>query len=405
MKVNVLLLCGVIWLIAFFITVLFTPISIRWAHKIGAIDLPSDGRRVHKKPIPRLGGVAVFVGFTVAALLIFGSGLVHPENIDTDSGIATISFFKDIDLHQKGMPILGAFLGSIVIFIFGIVDDLKELGAWTKLLGQILGASVAFGFGVRITFFDLIFDYKVTNMPIIVSGIVTVLWIVAITNTINLIDGLDGLAAGVVGISSLCIAYIGYIHGHYLGAFPMLAIAGAALGFLVFNYHPAKTFMGDCGSQYLGYLLATFSILGSVKSATLVAVFVPAMSLALPIFDTIFAIVRRMFNGQPIMAPDKGHLHHRLLRSGLGQRRSVLVIYGISGIMGVASVLLSRKLYVETVGLVGVAIIYIYVVITNPTNRLKNVREQRESRNQERRLRAQLKSENKGKKSAKAGNS
>lgn len=386
MKVSVLLLCGVVWLIAFIITVVFTPISIRWAHRLGAIDVPKDDRRVHKKPIPRLGGLAIFAGFTIAAIFIFGSGLTHTGNINTETGMAFISFFKNTGLNNKGMPILGAFVGSGVIFIFGFIDDLKELGPWTKLFGQILSASLAFSMGVRITFFDVIFEYRVTNMPLIISYLVTVVWIVAITNTINLVDGLDGLATGIVGISSLCIAYIGYIHGYYIGAFPMLAIAGAALGFLIFNYHPAKTFMGDCGSQYLGYLLATFSILGSVKSATVVAVFVPAMSLALPIFDTLFAIVRRIVNGQPIMAPDKGHLHHRLLRSGLGQRRSVLTIYGICGVMGVASVLLSRQLYVETAGLAAVAVVYIYIVITNPKDKLESLKEYRRIKNQERRL-------------------
>lgn len=371
MTIDIITVCGIVYMCAFIISVIFVPISIKWAHRLNALDIPKDDRKIHKKPIPRIGGVAIFIGFTAAAAFIFGASLTKEGAIDKNMGIASLRLLDDFSLNEQNMPILGALLGSVLIFIFGFIDDLKELSPKVKLLGQVISASAAFAFGVRITFFDFLFDYKINDIGLFASYIATVLWIVAITNTINLVDGLDGLAAGIVAISSLCIAYIGYIHGHYLGAFPMLAIAGAALGFLVFNYHPAKTFMGDCGSQYLGYLLATFSILGSVKSATFVAVIIPAISLALPIFDTVFAIVRRLINKQPVMQADKGHLHHRLLRSGLGQRRTVLVIYGICGIMGVASVLFSRKQYVETVGLAAIAVMYIYVVITNPKSKLR----------------------------------
>ena len=157
----------------------------------------------------------------------------------------------------------------------------------------------------------------------------------------------------------------------------MIAIAGGALGFLPYNFYPAKTFMGDCGSQYLGFMLASFSILGTVKSATVVAVLIPSLALFLPIIDTLLAIVRRWINGKPIMQADKGHLHHRLLRSGMGQRRTVLCLYGVCGIMGVAAVLLSRELYVETLGLLAVALLFGYVVLTDVNKTKPHLKEEK----------------------------
>jgi UDP-GlcNAc:undecaprenyl-phosphate GlcNAc-1-phosphate transferase len=188
---------------------------------------------------------------------------------------------------------------------------------------------------------------------------------VAITNTINLVDGVDGLAAGISAIASLCIAYVAYIFGYYPACFCLLAVAGGALGFLPYNFYPAKTFMGDGGALFLGFMIANFSILEPVKRATLVAVLIPALVLALPIFDTLWAILRRKLNGKSIMEADKEHIHHRLLRTGMGQRRTVLCMYGVCGIMGVAAVLLSRELYVESLGLLAVAATFVLVVLTD----------------------------------------
>lgn len=365
MEVKVVYLCGIVLMLSFAISALVVPMSIKLAHKIGAIDIPKDNRRVHTRPVPRIGGVGIFASVTISAIIASVSGLLHPGAIDRKNGIATLDWNLDIMVNGEINPIVSVVIGGAIIFAVGFIDDLKEMSAKVKLLGQIAAASFVYVAGVRIEFVSQMFGDGVTNFSSVACYLVTVIWIVAITNTINLADGMDGLAAGIVGIASLCIAYVGYIFGYYMGVFPMMAIAGAALGFLIYNFYPAKTFMGDCGSQYLGFMLASFSILGSVKSATVVAVLVPSLALCLPIADTVLAIVRRAANGQHIFSADKGHIHHRLLKTGMGQRRTVICLYGICGVMGTASVLLSRELYVETLGLLAVALMYIYVVFTD----------------------------------------
>lgn len=365
MEIKVVWLIGIVLLMTFAMTVILVPFSIKLAHKIGAIDIPKDERRVHTRPVPRIGGVAIFLSVTLSAVIASFSGLLHPGAIVRKTGVATLDWNLDIFLNGQLHPIIGVVLGGIIIFAVGFIDDVWDMNAKVKLLGQIVAASFVYAAGVRIEFVSKLFGDGVTDLSAVICYLGTVIWIVAITNTINLVDGLDGLAAGVVGIASLCIAYVGYIFGYYLGVFPMIALAGAALGFLIYNFYPAKTFMGDCGSQYLGFMLASFSILGTVKSATVVAVLIPGLALCLPIVDTLMAIVRRAANKQSIFAADKEHIHHRLLKTGMGQRRTVICLYGICGVMGTASVLLSRELYVETLGLLAVALLYIYVVFTN----------------------------------------
>lgn len=376
MTIKVIYLCGIIYIIAFLITLALVPASIKLAHKIGAIDIPKDNRRVHTKPIPRIGGVAIFSAITVSAIIASAMGLFVPGAIDRVNGLADITWDLDFIMGGKLNPMLGVVFGGAIIFVVGFIDDLKNMKPIVKLIGQIVAASFVYAIGVRIEFLSVMFGHGRTDLSEIICYLVTVIWIVAITNTINLIDGLDGLAAGVVAIASLCIAYVAYIFGYYLGVFPMIAIAGGSLGFLPYNFYPAKTFMGDCGSQYLGFMLASFSILGTVKSATVVAVLIPSLALFLPIIDTLLAIVRRWINGKPIMQADKGHLHHRLLRSGMGQRRTVLCLYGVCGIMGVAAVLLSRELYVETLGLIAVALLFGYVVLTDVNKTKPHLKEE-----------------------------
>lgn len=378
MEIKVIFICGIVFLLAFLITVALVPLTIKLAHKIGAIDIPKDGRRVHKKPIPRIGGVAIFVALTVSAIVASAMGLFHPGAVDRANGIAYVNWNWDFLMEGKLNPTLGVVLGGVIIFLVGFIDDLKGMHPKVKLLGQIVAATFVYSVGVRIEFISNFFGEGAADFSPVICYLTTVIWIVAITNTINLVDGLDGLAAGVVGIASLCIAYVGYIFGFYIGAFPMLAIAGGALGFLPYNFYPAKTFMGDCGSQYLGFMLASFSILGTVKSATVVAVLIPSMALFLPIIDTLLAILRRAVNKKPIMEADKGHLHHRLLKSGMGQRRTVLCLYGVCGVMGTAAVLLSRSLYVETLGLLAVALLYGYIVLTEPNKKKPELKEKSE---------------------------
>lgn len=327
---------ALIFFTAFVLSLLCTPLAIKIAPKIGAIDIPKDNRRMHSKAMPRFGGMAIYVGAISSMLLVLP--------LDTRTW--------------------GVIAGGTLIFIVGVIDDLKGLSAKVKLLCQIVCALILFQFSVRIDFISNPFGDGFFYFPWIVSLLVTVIWVVGITNTINLIDGLDGLAGGVAFIASLSIAYTAYIDESPATALAMLAVAGSALGFLPFNFNPAKIFMGDGGSLFLGFMLAAMSLMSPVKSATVVATIVPVLILGLPIFDTAFAILRRIINRRPIMEADKGHLHHRIMAVGLGQRRTVLMLYGISGVMGVAAILIARELLVESLLLVAIAATFIYVFIT-----------------------------------------
>ncbi len=361
-----------LWLIiivAFVLSLAITPITIRVAKKTGAMDIPKDNRRAHDHPVPRIGGTAIFISVTVAVLIALYLGLL--DSGDT-VGKATLD-------PRREEAVLGILLGGACIYLVGLIDDIKGMKPVVKLCGQIVSAVIVFAFGVRIDFIGNIFGPGVQEFGFILSLIITVIWIAGITNCINLIDGLDGLAAGLSAMSAFCIAYVAYIFGMYPACFPMLAIAGACIGFLPYNFYPAKTFMGDCGSQYLGFMIAAFSILGPVKGATVVAVIIPVLCLALPILDMLFAMFRRWINKRPIMGADKEHFHHRLMRTGMGQRRTVLCMYGIGGIMGIAAILFSRELYKETAGLFAIAFMYMYIVLTDSNRIVPTIREKKSS--------------------------
>ena len=328
-------------LVAFVVAAAVTPAAIKIAPKIGAMDIPKDERRMHKKPMPRFGGIAIYLGI-MAALAVF-------------------------TLKDKG--ITSVMTGCTLIYMLGLIDDLKDLKPLVKLCGQIVCATVVYIMGVRIEFITNYFGPGNMAFGDVACFIITVLWLIAITNAVNLIDGLDGLAAGIAAISALCIGYVAYIHGQYVPTLAMMAIAGAALGFLPYNFNPAKIFMGDSGSELLGFSIAAVSILGTVKSATIVVVIIPALVLGLPIFDTVMAIFRRLAKHQSIGTADKEHLHHRIMKAGFGQKRAVMILYCISGIMGIVAVLYSRGLTVEYLGLTAVAIMLIYVLLSDTGNR------------------------------------
>lgn len=316
---------------------------------------------MHTKPMPRFGGMAIFIG-TIGSLfvtMVFAYPML--QRYLAERGL--YQWFA-----QPDDKIWALIVGGILIYALGVIDDLKNLPAKVKFLGQIICASIVWAMGIRISFISFWFISDHVFFGNAMSYIITVLWIVGITNTVNLTDGLDGLAAGVSSIASLCLAYTAYIHGSYLAALAFLAITGGALGFLRYNFHPAKIFMGDGGSLFLGFMLASTSVIGAAKSATVIAMIAPVLVLGVPIFDTSFAILRRVANHRPIMEADKGHLHHRLMAAGLGQRRSVLMLYGVAAVMGIASVLYSRDLYVETGGLLLVACMYIYIFLTDASS-------------------------------------
>jgi len=349
----------IIYLTAFALALIFTPLSIKIAVRTGAMDVPKDARRVHTHPIPRIGGMAIFIGVTAAVLLelVLKLYLMHKGQL----------------VPMASLKLTGIITGGVLIYLLGLADDLKGLAPMVKLAGQVACAGVAYAFGIRLTFIQQLFG-DVTFSGVICC-ILTILWIVAIVNTINLVDGVDGLAAGIVAIASLCIAYVAYNNGYYTACFAMLATAGGAMGFLPYNFYPAKTFMGDGGSLFLGFMIASISLIQPMKGTTVVAILIPGLVLALPIFDTLFAIFRRLVNRKPIMEADKGHIHHRLMKAGMGQRRTVLCMYGICGIMGIAAVLLSEERYVEMLGLCAVAVVYLAVVLTEKNKMLPSIRE------------------------------
>ncbi|MDR1496144.1 MAG: undecaprenyl/decaprenyl-phosphate alpha-N-acetylglucosaminyl 1-phosphate transferase [Clostridiales Family XIII bacterium] len=338
--------------IPFAVAFALTPVSMRVAGRIGAIDVPNDKRKMHERPVPCFGGMAIFAGVVVTLLLIKND------------------FFQSAFLLKDygGAPadkINGLIAGGAIIFVAGVVDDVRGMRPIIKLALQIVSAAVAFALGVRIDTIKLLGIDLIggTAENLAISFVITVVWIVAIVNMINLIDGMDGLAAGVVGISSLAIAYAGYLKGYYDITFGMCAIGGSAFGFLPFNFYPAKNFMGDGGAMFLGFMLAAVSATGQAKNATIVAIIVPVVVLGVPLFDVIFAVFRRILGGRSILVADKGHLHHQLSSIGMGQRRTVVMLYGITSVMGVAAILLSRNLYLESIFLFCVAILFIIVLI------------------------------------------
>jgi len=289
---------------------LVTPLVIKLAHKIGATDKPNY-RKVHAKIMPRLGGLAIFIGVAV--------------------GYFVAGIYKE--------QVTGITVGAILIILLGILDDMYELSAKVKLFGQILAASLVVWTGLTIDFITIPFigrfELDFWAYPL------SIFWIVAITNAINLIDGLDGLSAGISAISIGTVAIMAGIAGANLILTLSLIILGSIIGFLFYNFYPAKIFMGDTGALFLGYCISILSLLGLYKSVTLFSFIVPIIILGVPIFDTSFAIIRRLVNKRPISSPDKSHLHHRLLAMGLSHRNTVLFIYGIGIIFSISAVLFS----------------------------------------------------------------
>ncbi len=302
-------------LLAALIALVSTPIVKSLAIRVGAVDVPKDNRRMHKTPIPRMGGLAIYFGF-IASTLIF------------------------MPLNEA---IRGALLGASIIVVLGIFDDIYALPALPKLFVQIMAATIAVLQGNVITFLSNpnIFSAEPYWNLGVLSIPFSVIWIVAITNAVNLIDGLDGLACGVSTISSMTMLVISLIVADAPVAMLMAALVGACIGFLPYNLNPAKIFMGDTGSTFLGFVLAVTSIQGLFKLGAIISFAVPFLLLGLPIFDTCFAILRRVSKGQNPMSPDRLHIHHRLIDMGFSQKQAVAVLYVISAILSLSAVVLT----------------------------------------------------------------
>lgn len=321
------------FMLAFITSFMITPKTIKLAKKLGAVDSPKDERRINKVVMPRLGGVAVVIGFIVAiAYLLISLTLENQINLTEEN------------YHLK---LCGFFIGMAIIAITCFIDDVKGLPAVIKLIMQILAASIVVASGIRINMSNVEFFNKFNDSPdfmITVSTIITLGWIVGITNAINLIDGLDGLSSGISIISCVSMLIIFMLNSSPIVAILLIiSLIGALVGFLPYNINPAKTFIGDTGSNFLGYSLAVISIIGVAKTYTALVVVLPIIVLGLPIFDTLFAIVRRIIKNKSIkgiMKADKGHLHHKLLRRGFSQKQSVMMLYAVSASLGMFAIIL-----------------------------------------------------------------
>jgi UDP-GlcNAc:undecaprenyl-phosphate GlcNAc-1-phosphate transferase len=294
-----------------------TPWVRRLAERFNAIDLPSQ-RKIHDRATPRLGGVAIFLAFALLVLILY-------------------PFF----------PLMGAnagrtiwvLIGGTLMLLLGIVDDLRGLNARQKFPAQV-AIAVLVGLG----------GYQISSISLPWGGeidlglfgpVLSVLWIVGLSNAINLIDGLDGLAAGIAAIGAFTIFVVSLLSGNLAAVVLSLLLAGSTLGFLCHNFYPAKIFMGDSGSLFLGFSLAVLSLSSSQKSTLAVPLLIPIVALALPIADTLFSIVRRLAHKSPIFSADQGHFHHRLILKGFSHRQAVLLLWGVSAFLGGASILMS----------------------------------------------------------------
>lgn len=313
------------------ISFLATPLVKNLAYKVGAIDVPKDNRRMHKVPIPRLGGLAIFIAF-----------------------LFTVIVLCDIDRQTRGI-----LLGAIMIVILGVLDDIMTLKALPKFLVQIAAAGVAVYHGCTIQFISN--PNVFSPVPYLDLGWlsipVTIIWIVAITNAVNFIDGLDGLAVGVSAISTASLLIIALMVEELNIAIILAALLGSCLGFIPYNKNPAKIFMGDTGATFLGFILATLSVQGLFKLYAIISFAVPFLVLGIPIFDICFAFLRRVAKGQNPMAADRGHVHHRLIDMGFNQKQAVAISYMLTAILGLAAVLLTSSGELRALILIGAVIV------------------------------------------------
>jgi UDP-GlcNAc:undecaprenyl-phosphate GlcNAc-1-phosphate transferase len=318
-----------VFMIAFVLAFFSTPIAAKIAWKVGAIDVPKDETRMHKRPIPLIGGLAIFLGFWGAILYNWLGGNSFPYD---------------------NVKVLGMLGGSIIVIGYGIYDDIYGIKPWQKLIFQTVAAAfTVFISNTRIENVTMFLsdDGKMLHLNPVISYLVAILWIVAITNAINLIDGLDGLAAGVSAICSLSLFVVTLSRTDISDGVKLyttiitIAIAGSCLGFLPFNMNPAKIFMGETGAAFLGFTLGIITIQGTLKSYAAISIVLPVLILAIPLFDAVFAFFRRLKNGKAIAKRDRAHLHHRLIDMGLSQRWSVLTLYVASAAFGICAVALA----------------------------------------------------------------
>ena len=279
-------------------------------------------RHVHAAPLPRLGGVAIYISFVVSVGIAFAGNARHPGMVP-DSSIKAL---------------LAILLPGTLILLLGIYDDVRSVSAYTKFAVQALAASILYAGGMRIDALPIFFGLR--HLGLAVGLPLTILWVIGITNAFNLLDGLDGLAAGSALFSTIVVFAVSVFSERALVALLSIALAGAILGFLRYNFNPATIFLGDCGSLFIGFMLSAFALLGAQKSPTVIAVAIPVVSFGLPILDTAISVLRRWISGKPLFIADREHIHHKLLDRGLSHRQVVIVLYGVSALFALGSLFL-----------------------------------------------------------------
>jgi UDP-GlcNAc:undecaprenyl-phosphate/decaprenyl-phosphate GlcNAc-1-phosphate transferase len=292
------------------------------ANRRGWVSEPRDGRHVHQNPLPRLGGVAIFLAFSISLTVWLGLSLVFPRLIQ---GLAPVTLLR-------------IYIPACLIFCLGIYDDLHGAGPYLKFSVQAVAAAMLFAGGMRVL--DLPLLFRSSSLPWFLGLPLTVLWVVAVTNAFNLIDGLDGLAAGSGLFSTLVFFVCALVNHSWLGSLMSVTLAGAILGFLRFNFNPATIFLGDSGSLFIGFMLSALALEGQQKAPTFVAIAIPVVSFGLPILETLLSILRRLISGRPIFTADREHIHHKLLQMGFSHRQVVIVLYAVSAVFAMLSLFL-----------------------------------------------------------------
>jgi len=338
----------VVLLIALAGTIVATPLCIKLARRLDAIDYP-DGRRVNTKPVPRLGGVAVFAGLVLSLGFIVVLNWVSPDILH----IRGVN--RDINYIGVGAAIA-------VIFVIGLLDDIFQIKPYLKFLGHITAAVIACASGVLFSHFLNPFGPGAVDIGIMAYP-VTVFYLVAFANIINLIDGLDGLASGIVAICATALFVLSFSRGYVDATLVAMAIVGVCLGFLIFNFHPARVFLGDSGSLVLGFSLGLVSLFGVVRATALISLLIPVVIAGIPVIDTFTAIIRRIRSGKSIFSADKAHVHHRFINLGFSQRTTVLIIYGVSIVLAVLAILIAQDQSFLRFVYVGILIVVVALFI------------------------------------------
>jgi UDP-GlcNAc:undecaprenyl-phosphate GlcNAc-1-phosphate transferase len=332
----------ILFAVSLLLSLLLTPLVRRQAIHWGAVDQPG-GRRIHQRPTPRLGGVAIFLSFICTLLLVPMLGNMVSE-----------TFYENLPV------LIAIFIPAAMIFLLGAYDDLRGLNAMTKMAGQTLAATMIYLLGFKIDVISTPLG-GVWDLPPIFELLLTVAWIVGITNAFNLIDGIDGLAAGASVFALLSILVFSIAQGNPEISLVAVVLVGGVIGFLRYNFNPATIFLGDSGSLFLGFMAAALSLVGSQKGSTIVAIAIPLVSFGLPIMDTGLSIVRRFLSGTPLFGSDRGHIHHMLLRRGFNQRQVVILLYGVCALFSLFGLMLlnpARNLAALVFFVLGVGIVF-----------------------------------------------